>query len=104
MRSTRLSRGIAAAALACAMAFGLAGCNQERTVRVSFLLERAPKEYRQCRDQVEPTLPKEIPWKDVPVYLAEFKKYGRDQNRCVRGLINWADAQYAAYAKAYRAR
>lgn len=103
MRSTRFAKAVLAAALSLAVV-GLLGCNQERTVRVSFLLERAPQEYRKCADQVEPTLPREIPWKDVPVYLAEFKKYGRDQNRCVRGLVNWADAQYAAYAKAYRAR
>ena len=78
----------------CLAALLLAGCQQQAT----FSLERVPKHYRSCAVQVMPKLASHsITQKELILAYAELKKYAGTQNRCLRGLIRWADAQHSAY-------
>lgn len=77
----------------------LMGCQHMQNVR--FSLERVPKEYRDCASKVT-TIP------DGPLTLAQLsalsvklRKSELKQNRCLKGVIRWADAQERAYREAY---
>lgn len=73
-----------------------AKCEQQD---LRFVLKKMPTEYRQCAAQVVPQInkPGPITQKDLILYTAELKKYAGTQNRCLKGAINWADAQWNAY-------
>ena len=76
----------------------LTGCNQNS----QFTLERVPAEYRSCAAKVLPSLPnRTMTQKELILAYAELKKYAGTQNRCLRGLIRWADAQHSAYYQYY---
>ena len=73
---------------------GLAGCQQN----VKFSLERVPQEYRSCAAKAMPHLAKRsITRKELILAYAELKRYAGTKDRCLRGLIRWADAQHSAY-------
>ena len=72
----------------------LTGCNQNS----QFDLERVPREYRSCAVEVIPKLKDgPVTMKELVFAYAELKRYAGRQNRCLRGLIKWADAQHSAY-------
>jgi hypothetical protein len=77
----------------------LAGCQQNTPV---FSLERVPQEYRTCAAQVMPQLKKgPITQKELILAYAELKRYAGTKDRCLNGLIKWADAQHSAYYRAF---
>ena len=79
-------------------AFLLVGCQQQ----TQFSLERVPATYRSCAVEVMPALAKRsITQKELILAYAELKRYAGTQNRCLRGLIGWADAQHSAYYRHY---
>lgn len=81
------------------MCLALVGCKQDTDYR--FMLEKMPAEYRKCAAEVV-TIPKgPISQKDLIRLTAELKAYGHRQNRCLRGAIAWADAQWKAYYQQY---
>lgn len=76
------------------LAFLLVGCQQQ----VRFSLERVPQEFRSCAVQVVPKLKNgPITQRELILAYAALKRYAGTQNRCLRGLIKWADAQHSAY-------
>lgn len=86
------------ASVAC-LAFLLVGCQQQPM----FDLERVPSEFRSCATKVMPSLAKRaITTKELIEGYAALRKYAGTQNRCLRGLIRWADAQHSAYYRVYR--
>lgn len=80
-------------------AFLLVGCQQTQ-----FSLERVPSEYRSCASKVVPQLAsgRPITQKELIEGYAALKKYAGTQNRCLKGLIRWADAQHSAYYRYYK--
>lgn len=76
----------------------LSGCQQQK-----FSLERVPQEYRSCASQVVPALAsgRPITQKELIEGYAALKRYAGTQNRCLRGLIKWADAQHSAYYRSF---
>ena len=77
----------------------LVGCQQQ----VTFSLEQVPREYRSCAAAVMPSLAnRAITQKELILAYASLKRYAGTQNRCLKGLLAWADAQHSAYYKAYR--
>ena len=73
-----------------------ATCEQQD---LRFVLKKMPTEYRECAAKVVPQInkPGPVTQKELILYTAELKKYAGTQNRCLKGAINWADAQWNAY-------
>jgi hypothetical protein len=91
----RLTLGVASILF---IAFLLMGCNQQ----TKFTLERVPEEYRSCAAKVMPELPnRAITQKELILAYAELKRYAGTKDRCLKGLIRWADAQHSAYYRSY---
>lgn len=80
------------------LALFLAGCNQNQ----KFSLEEVPELYRSCAVEVMPKLKKgSISAKELVKAYAKLKRYAGKQNRCLKGLIKWADAQHSAYYRSF---
>lgn len=98
------ARNISRAALLLIVMFlitvGLVGCNQQQ---IKFQLEKMPAEYRACAAKVVPSINKSGPitQRELIEAYAELKRYANSQNRCLRGAVAWADAQYRAYYQQY---
>ena len=90
------STGYVSLVLVC---LALSGCQQQAL----YSLERVPVEYRSCATQVMPALARRsITQKELILAYAQLRRYAGTQNRCLRGLIDWADAQHSAYYQHYR--
>ena len=77
------------------LALFLSGCQKDQAV---FNLESVPKTYRSCALEVMPELEsRAVTLKELVDAYAKLKKYAGRQNRCLKGLIRWADAQHSAY-------
>lgn len=77
---------------------GLTGCKRQQT----FSIEQVPQEYRTCARRVMPTLPdRRITQQELIIAYAKLKRYAGTTDRCYKGLIRWADAQYEAYYQQY---
>ena len=98
-RFARLLDIVAVVVIVAFIAVWLAGCQQQ----ARYSLERVPSEYRTCAAQVMPVLAsRSITTKELILAYAELRKYAGTQNRCLRGLIGWADAQHSAYYRYYK--
>lgn len=98
MNLTEFVRLILGVACILIVAFLLVGCNQQQ----KFTLERVPEEYRSCAAKIMPQLPdRAITYKELVVGYAELKRYAGTKDRCLKGLIRWADAQHSAYYRSY---
>ena len=103
MNLEQLSKFFAYALIVVAWAFlivCLAGC-QKTDYR--FVIEKMPADYRACAARVVPEInkPGPITQKELLLYAAKLKRYAHTQNRCLKGAIKWADAQYRAYYQRY---
>lgn len=80
------------------LALFLVGCNESQ----KFSLEQVPELYRSCAVEVMPEL-KEGPVtaKELVKAYSELKRYAGKQNRCLKGLIKWADAQHSVYYQSF---
>jgi hypothetical protein len=103
MNSMQYARDISRAALIVLVIYlitvGLTGCQKQ----IQFQLERMPSEYRACAAKVVPQINKKGPitQRELIEAYAELKRYANSQNRCLRGAVAWADAQYRAYYQQY---
>lgn len=88
------------AALAAALFLTLAaGTCENGKVNMKVVLERMPAHYRQCAERVV-VLPKgDITFAEAKRLLVKLRESELRQNRCLKGAIAWADAQFNAYAK-----
>lgn len=80
------------------LAIGLmAATCEDKNLR--FVLEKMPQEYRACAAEVVPEIngTSRVTQKDLIEYTARLKKYAGKQNRCLRGAVAWADAQWNVY-------
>jgi hypothetical protein len=96
MQSARdVARAVFLVIAACLLVVFLAGCQQQ----FQFQLEKMPAEYRACAAKVVPQINKKGPITRGELILAyaKLKRYAHSQNRCLRGAVSWADAQYRAY-------
>ena len=95
MNLTSFARG-----LLVIVAFALmAGQCENRDYR--FVLEKMPAHYRQCAEQVV-TVPKgPLTYKQLLNLTIQLRQSELKQNKCLKGAIAWADAQWKAYSVSY---
>jgi len=82
-------------------AFGLmAGKCEQKDYR--YVLEKMPDHYRQCAEKVVSIPDGPLTYKQLLTLTVELRKSERRQNRCLKGAIAWADAQWSAYYQHYK--
>ena len=101
MNLTNFNSGAIKLGLLAVLATGLMAAQCEKNPDVRWVLERMPTEYRQCAAVAVPEINRSGPvtQKDLIRYTAKLKQYGGEQNRCLKGAVSWADAQWSAYNK-----
>lgn len=82
------------------LTFLLVGCNENKDYR--YVLEKMPAHYRACAEKVVKIPDGPLTYKQLLHLTAELRKSEQRQNRCLKGAIAWADAQWSAYYKHYR--
>lgn len=66
-----------------------------------FVLEKMPDHYRQCAEKVVNIPDGPLTYKQLLTLTVELRKSELKQNRCLKGAIAWADAQWSTYYKHY---
>lgn len=83
------------------LATGLMAANCE-TKDYRYVLEKMPAHYRECAEKVVSIPDGPLTYQQLLVLTAELRKSELRQNRCLKGAIAWADAQWGAYYQHYK--
>ena len=91
-----------ARALVLVAAFGLMAGTCEQNKDYRYMLEKMPAHYRACAEKVVKIPDGPLTYKQLLSLTAELRQSEQRQNRCLKGAIAWADAQWSAYYQHYR--
>jgi hypothetical protein len=83
------------------LATGLMAANCENK-DYRYVLEKMPAHYRACAEKVVKIPDGPLTYQQLLVLTAELRKSELRQNRCLKGAIAWADAQWGAYYQHYK--
>jgi hypothetical protein len=70
-------------------------CEKNKDYR--FVLEKMPTHYRQCAEKVVKIPEGPLTYSQLLDLTIKLRQSETTQNRCLKGAIEWADAQWNAY-------
>jgi uncharacterized OsmC-like protein len=73
---------------------GVASCEKKD---YRFVLEKMPAHYRQCAEKVVKIPEGPLTYTQLLDLTIKLRQSEKTQNRCLKGAIEWADAQWNAY-------
>jgi hypothetical protein len=80
--------------LAPALMAGITTCEKKD---YRFVLEKMPAHYRQCAEKVVKIPEGPLTYQQLLDLTIKLRQSEKTQNRCLKGAIAWADAQWTAY-------
>jgi hypothetical protein len=80
--------------LAPALMAGMATCEKKD---YRYVLEKMPTHYRQCAEKVVKIPEGPLSYQQLLDLTIKLRQSEKTQNRCLKGAIAWADAQWNAY-------
>ena len=88
---------VAGLGLACLLTLSAGSCEQKQNVMVK--MQRVPKQYRDCFEQVTGPLPQQVPLKVLIEYTAKYRADMLRLQGCGRQTVAWIDHQMDVYAR-----
>jgi hypothetical protein len=73
----------------------MAGSCEKQDLR--YVLEKMPAHYRQCAEKVVKIPEGPLTYQQLLDLTIKLRQSEKTQNRCLKGAIAWADAQWNAY-------
>jgi hypothetical protein len=73
----------------------MAGSCEKQDLR--YVLEKMPTHYRQCAEKVVKIPEGPLTYQQLLDLTIKLRQSEKTQNRCLKGAIAWADAQWNAY-------
>jgi hypothetical protein len=73
----------------------MAGSCEKQDLR--YVLEKMPVHYRQCAEKVVKIPEGPLTYSQLLDLTIKLRQSEKTQNRCLKGAIEWADAQWNAY-------
>ena len=83
-------------AIACLLTLSGSSCDPKKTI---INMERIPKQYRDCFEQVTGPLPKTVTLKVLIDYTAKYRADVLRLRGCGRNTIKWSDHQIDIYSR-----
>ena len=86
-------------ALACQVSLSAGSCEPEDVPNVTVKMQRIPKVYRDCFEQVCGALPNKVPLRTLISSYADCRARGLAMRSCGRATIKFVDHQMDIYSR-----